>query len=134
MYRHEKRIRKKTLDGAGKLAWRREHGAPAVDAFFAWRRQLRRRTDLLPNDPFGKALAYAADREAGLRVFLDDPEVAIDTNHLERGLRPIPMGRKNWLFAWTEVGAERVGAIQSPRVTCQIQGVNAYAHPVDVLP
>ena len=37
---------------------------------------------------FEQALAYAAEREAGLRVVLEDPEVAIDTNHLERGLRP----------------------------------------------
>ena len=97
------------------------------------RRAFARRTDLLPNDPFDKALAYAADREAGLRVFLDDPEVPIDTNHLERGLRPIPMGRRNWLFAWTELGAERVGAIQSLLATCQLQGVNPYTYLVDVL-
>ena len=49
----------------------------------------------------------------GLRVFLDDPEDAIDTSDLERSLRPIPMGRRNWLFALTQLGAERVGAIQS---------------------
>lgn len=133
LYRQEKRLRKRKLDAAGKLAWRREHGAPTVDAFFDWCRQQRQRVDLLPNDPLGKALAYAAEREAGLRVFLDDPEVAIDTNHLERGLRPIPMGRRNWLFAWTELGAERVGAIQSLLVTCQMQGVNPYTYLVDVL-
>ena len=133
LYRHEKRIRKRKLDGAGKLAWRSQHSAPAVDAFFAWCRQQRQRIDLLPNDPFGKALAYAAEREAGLRVFLDNPEVAIDTNHLERGLRPIPMGRRNWLFAWTELGAERVGAIQSLLTTCRMHGVNPYTYLVDVL-
>ena len=60
LYRHEKRIRKEKLDGAGTLAWRREHSAPAVDAFIAWCRQQRQRTDLLPNDPFGKVLGYAA--------------------------------------------------------------------------
>ena len=37
-------------------------------------------------------------------MFLEDPEVPVDTNHLERRLRPIPMGRCNWLFAWTELG------------------------------
>ena len=57
----------------------------------------------------------------------------IDTNHLERGLRPIPMGRRNWLFAWTELGARRVGAIQSLLATCQLQGVNPYIYLVDVL-
>jgi len=66
-------------------------------------------------------------------VFLVDPEVAIDTNHLERALRPIPMGKKNWLFAWTEIGAQRVGVIQSLLVTCRLQGVDPCTYPVDVL-
>ena len=129
LYRHEKAIRKKKLEGPAKLAHRRERAASAVDAVFAWCRQQRQRADLLPSHPFGKALAYAAE----LRVFLEDPDVAIDTNHLERGLRPIPMGRRNWLFAWTELGALRVGAIQSLLATCQLQGVNPYIYLVDVL-
>ena len=133
LYRQEKTIRKKKLEGPAKLAHRRERAAPAVDAFFAWCRQQRQRVDLLPSSPFGQALAYAAEREAGLRVFLEDPGVAIDTNHLERGLRPIPMGRRNWLFAWTELGARRVGAIQSLLATCQLQRVNPYIYLVDVL-
>jgi len=66
-------------------------------------------------------------------VFLADPEVAIDTNHLERALRPIPMGTKNWLFAWTEIGAERIGVIQSLLVTSRLQGVDPYTYLVDVL-
>ena len=126
LYRQEKRIRKKKLAGPAKLAHRREHGTLAVQAFFDWCEQQRQRTDLLPSNPFGQALAYAAQREAGLRAFLEDPEIAIDTNHLERGLRPIPMGRRNWLFAWTELGARRIGAIQSLLTTCQLQGVNPY--------
>ena len=133
LYRQEKTIRKKKLEGPAMLAHRRERAAPAVDAFFAWCRQQRQRVDLLPSSPFGQALAYAAEREAGLRVFLEDPGVAIDTNHLERGLRPIPMGRRNWLFAWTELGARRVGAIQSLLATCQLQDVNPYIYLVDVL-
>ena len=43
------------------------------------------------------------------------------------------MGRRNWLFAWTELGARRVGAIQSLIATCQLQGVNPYIYLVDVL-
>ena len=43
------------------------------------------------------------------------------------------MGRRNWLFAWTELGAKRVGAIQSLLATCQLQGVNPYTYLVDVL-
>jgi len=59
-------------------------------------------------------------------VYLCDSAVPIDTNHLERALRPIPMGRKNWLFCWTEVGAEYVGKIQSLLATCRLHGINPY--------
>ena len=133
LYAQEKTIRKKKLDGPAKLAYRREHSTPTVDAFFAWCRKQRERLDLLPSNPLAQALAYAAEREAGLRVFLENPDVSVDTNHLERGLRPIPTGRRNWLFAWTELGAKRVGVIQSLLVTCKLQGVNPYAYLVDVL-
>jgi transposase len=59
--------------------------------------------------------------------------VAIDTNHLERALRVIPMGRRNWLFAWTELGAKHIGIIQSLLATCRLHDVNPYDYFVDVL-
>ena len=133
IYLHEKAIRRKKLEGPAKLAFRRERSAPAVDAFFDWCEAQRQRLDLLPSSPFAQALKYAAEREAGLRVFLEDPAVSVDTNHLERGLRPIPTGRRNWLFAWTELGARRIGVIQSLLATCKLQDVDAYAYLVDVL-
>ena len=133
LYSQERAIRKKKLTGPAKLAHRREHSLPAVEAFFAWCNKQRQRPDLLPRNPLASALLYAVNREAGLRVFLDDPEVSIDTNHLERSLRAIPTGRRNWLFAWTEVGAQRVGLIQSLLVTCRLQGVDPYTYLVDVL-
>ena len=80
-----------------------------------------------------KALKYARERIAGLQVFLSDPEVPIDTNHLERALRPIPMGRRNWLFCWTELGAKQIGIIQSLIVTCRLHGIDVYTYLVDVL-
>ena len=45
----------------------------------------------------------------------------------------MPTGRRNWLFAWTELGARRVGVIQSLLVTCKLQGVDPYTYLVDVL-
>jgi len=59
--------------------------------------------------------------------------VPIDTNHLERALRVIPMGRRNWLFCWTELGAQQVGIMQSLIVTCRLHGVDPYEYLVDVL-
>jgi hypothetical protein len=66
-------------------------------------------------------------------VFVTDPAVPVDTNHLERALRPIPTGRKNWLFCWTEVGAEKVGIIQSLLSTCVLHEIDPYTYLVDVL-
>jgi hypothetical protein len=43
------------------------------------------------------------------------------------------MGRKNWLFAWTEIGAEQIGIIQSLLVTCRLHDINPYTYLVDVL-
>jgi transposase len=133
LYRHEEVIRERGLTGQEKLAYRSAHSEPVVQAFWAWCDRQCHRPDLLPSSPLAKALHYALARKSNLQVFLADPEVAIDTNPLERALRPIPMGKKNWLFAWTEIGAERVGIIQSLLVTCRLQGVDPYTYLVDVL-
>ena len=116
LYGHEKTMRTRKLKGAAKLAYRREHGVPVAERFFAWCREQCGRADLLPKSPLAKALKYALDREAGLSVYLSDADVPMDTNHLERGLRPIPMGRRNWLFAWTKLGrrARRGGPGPAP--------------------
>ena len=57
----------------------------------------------------------------------------MDTSHLERALRVIPMGRKNDLFCWTELGAEQLGLFRSLMATCRLQGINPYTCLVDVL-
>ena len=78
-------------------------------------------------------MSYALARKTELKVFLSNPAVPIDTNHLERALRVIPMGRKNHLFCWTELGAEQLGILQSLLVTCRLQSINPYTYLVDVL-
>jgi hypothetical protein len=121
LYRHEQIMRERKLEGEQKLAYRTQHSEPVVKAFWVWCDDQCHRSDLLPSSPLSKALKYAMARKASLEVFLADPAVPIDTNHLERGLRVIPTGKKNWLFCWTEIGAERVGIIQSLLVTCRLQ-------------
>jgi transposase len=133
LYRHEQIIRDAAWQGEQKQAYRTEHSEPLVKAFWRWCDAQCHRPDLLPRNPLAQALTYARGRQAELEVFLSDPDVPIDTNHLERGLRPVPMGRKNWLFAWTEIGAERIGVIQSLLVTCRLQAVDPYTYLVDVL-
>ena len=115
------------------LRARRERSLSVVEEFFEWLNTEFADLTILPSSPFSKAASYAIERRASLSVYLSDPDVPIDTNHLERALRPIPMGRKNWLFCWTEVGAEYVGKIQSLLVTCRLHGINPFTYFVDVL-
>ena len=133
LYQVEADIREQSLSRAEKRALRQQRSTELVNDFFHWVNQTFERHGLLPSSKLTKALAYARERRQGLSVFLDDPDVPIDTNHLERALRPIPMGRKNWLFCWTELGARQVGILQSLIATCRLQGVNPYDYLVDVL-
>jgi transposase len=132
-YKEEAVIREHGLKGEAKLAHRGEYTKPLVEDFFAWLKQTVITEVLLPSNPFGHAARYALEREAGLKVFLANPDVPLDTNHLEREIRPIALGRKNWLFCWTEVGARHVGIIYSLVASCRLQGVDPYVYLVDVL-
>jgi transposase len=93
LYSNEETIKTKGLTGEKKRQYRLEHSQPVVSHFFQWCRDQLECGGLLPSDPLTKALNYALNREASLNVFLEDPDVQPDTNHLERALRPIPLGR-----------------------------------------
>ncbi len=133
LYRVEQQIREEGLTGEAKRERRLAHSLPVVNVLFEWMERQLQDKALLPQDPFVKALGYLRERKAELKVFLEDPDVAIDTNHVERSLRPIPMGRKNWLFCWSEIGAQHVGVIQSLISTCKLQGIDPYVYLTDVL-
>lgn len=133
IYRVEKETRKRELDRTEILEYRSIYAKPLVDDFLEWCRVERLRADLADSDLLAKALSHVIKNKDKLQVYLGDPDVPIDTNHLERSLRVIPMGRKAWLFCWTEIGAELVGIIQSLLSTCRLQGVDPYTYLVDVL-
>lgn len=133
LYDAEALIRKLGLTGSAKLQHRQEHCKPVVDEFFTWVNEQLQARGLLPATPFTRALNYVRARRKELEVFLSDPDVPIDTNHLERTLRPIPMGRKAWNFCWTELGAKQVGIAQSLICTCRLHDVDVYTYLVDVL-
>jgi transposase len=133
LYATEERIRELKLGGDRKRTYRLTHAKPIVERFFAWVNAQFETQGLLPSSPLTKALGYARERRCALEVYLNDPDVPIDTNHLERALRPVPMGRKNWLFSWTELGARHVGIMHSLIVTCRLHQIDPYDYLVDVL-
>ena len=133
LYTIEDKVCTQNLSGEKKRDYRLAYSKPIVDAFYAWCRSQCQRDDLTPRHPLTIALKYAINREQALRVFLEDPDVPLDTNHLERAIRSIPLGRKNWMFCWTELGAEHVGLIQSLISTCKLHDIHPYVYLVDVL-
>lgn len=133
LYQIESELQEQKISGDKKRELRLLHSKPAVDALYQWCETQLQRSDLTPKNPLTQALKYTLSREQALRTFLEDPDVPVDTNHLERTLRPIPMGRKNWLFCWTEIGAEHVGIIQSLISTCKLHGLNPYTYLTDAL-
>lgn len=112
---------------------RNEHARPIVNDFFDWLEKTALEHALLPSSPFLKAVSYALKNERALRVFLDNPKVALDTNHVERDNRLNAVGRKNYMFHWTEVGAKYAAILYSLIATCRHQNVNPYTYLVDVL-
>lgn len=133
LYDEDGKLKPGIVEGDKRAAKRAQRCRPIVDEFFEWLKTTLEEKALLPRNPFTEAANYALAREGPLRVFLQYPDVPIDTNHLEREIRPIALGRKNWLFCWTELGARDVGIFQSLLSTCRLQGVDPYVYLVDVL-
>jgi len=133
LYQHEEKIRERRFQDDRKRLYRAQHCKPIVEDVFSTLEQAMHEHLLLPSNPFTKAAHYALDREDALRVFLEYPNVPVDTNHVEREIRPIAVGRKNWMFCWTELGAHHTGIIQSLLATCRLQGIDPYVYLVDVL-
>jgi hypothetical protein len=131
LYKIEEEIKGK--DPLARQEARGSYSKPIVDDFFAWLKEERGKYCLLPSSPFTKAISYCLERESGLRVFLANPDLPVDTNHVERQIRPIVVGRKNWLFCFSEAGAEHAGIIFSLIATCKLHNVDPYTYLVDVL-
>ncbi|MBK83503.1 MAG: IS66 family transposase, partial [Gammaproteobacteria bacterium] len=115
------------------LEYRITHSKPIVDNLFIWCEKQLQNPKLTPKSKLRAAIQYGTKRETELRVFLEDADLPMDTNNIEREIRPIAVGNKNWMFSWTEAGAEQLGVIYSLIATCRMQGVDPYTYLVDVL-
>jgi hypothetical protein len=80
-----------------------------------------------------EAIRYALKLWAGLTIFLDDGRVEIDSNTVERSIRPIALNRKNALFAGSDQGGVHWGVIASLIETCKLNAVDPQAYLADVL-
>src|SRR4051812_27331721 len=112
-------------------AARRERSRPLVDALHAWLTvQLGR---VSGKSGLAEAIRYALRHWQGLVLFLDDGRLELDTNTVERAIRPISLGRKNSLFAGSDGGACWWAIVASLVATAKLNGVEPLAWLTDVL-
>ena len=81
-------------------------------------------TQVTPKSAIGKALEYSMKRWQELSRYTTDGKLQIDNNLIENDIRPIALGRKNYLFAGSHESAQRIAMIYSLLGTCKANGVN----------
>lgn len=116
---------------ARRLTARQRLSKPKVEAFFAWSEAQ------LPRIPgkgdLARAFRYGLSRIPSFSLFLEDGRVGIDNNPAERALRPIGIGRKNWLFAGADTGAETLARAMTIIETAKMNGLDPQAYLADIL-
>jgi transposase len=89
--------------------------------------------DVTPSSRLGKACSYTLSQWKELTAFADDPRVAVDNNGVERHMKAVATGRKNWLFAGNEAGGRRAAVMYSLVESCRAVGVEPFAYLADLL-
>ncbi len=110
---------------------RMEEATPILHELKAW--MLAEYPKVLPKSPVGKALAYALSLWDNMHYYTLHRHLQIDNNAIENAIRPIALGRKNYLFAGTHETAQNAAMIYSLFATCKKHNVNEQEWLTDVL-
>ncbi|OMF95265.1 hypothetical protein BK144_06975 [Paenibacillus sp. FSL R7-0273] len=85
-------------------------------------------TQMLPKSKTGEAIRYCLNQWKKLTAFLEDGRLEIDNNRSERSIKPVVIGRKNWMFVNTPRGAKASAVIYSIVETAKANGLNPFAY------
>ena len=129
LYAIEARVR--DLDDGERQAMRQRHLVPAMEALKAWLEDLKPR--VLGNSGLARAIAYTLKRWPALARVAGDGRYPFDNNAVENAIRPVALGRKNWLFAGFRSAGQRAAAIMSLIATAKVNGIEPHAWLTDVL-
>jgi transposase len=131
LYEIESRAKKEKYTCAQLLEARQNEAKPILAEMHTVLNEYK--AQALPKSPTGKAITYALNQWEALLRYADDPILEIDNNIAERALRMVVIGRKNYLFAGSEAGAERAAIIYSLVAGCKLHGHDPFAYFNDVL-
>jgi len=131
LYDIEQRARDLNLTHQQRYELRQKESIPILETIEKWLKE--NCLKVLPKSPIGEAIAYSLERWDKLVYYSSDGEVEIDNNLVENAIRPIALGRKNYLFAGSHEAAQRAAMVYSLLATCKKQEVEPYQWLKDVL-
>lgn len=131
LYDIERQIKDEALTADRVLQLRQQQAVPILKALKEW--MTAEYVKVLPSSPVGKAIAYCLPRWEKLSIYTANAILNIDNNPVENAIRPVAIGRKNYLFAGSHEAAQRAAMIYSLFATCRLHGINPYEWIKDVL-
>lgn len=131
LYEIERIVRESSLNKEAIELFRKEQSAPILNELKEWLEKEYER--VLPKSILGKGIAYTLKRWTGLSEYVNNGNLLIDNNLVENAIRPLALGRKNYLFAGSHDGARRAAMFYSFFGTCKVNGIDAFWWLRDVL-
>ena len=131
LFHYEKEA--KELSNEAKLKLRREKEEPLIDELISEAKQDIASGKHLPKSSLAKALGYLLSLSPHLKNYLDKAEAHLDNNIAERAIRPLAVGRKNWMFVGSEDGGEAAAILMSLVQSCRLCKINPQKYLEDVM-
>ena len=131
LYTIERKAKEQQLDQEQILQLRQTEALPVLESLGRWMKEIY--LNVLPKSAIGKALGYSISRWPQLMLYATDGKLNIDNNPVENSIRPIAIGRKNYLFAGSHEAAKRSAMLYSLMGTCKLHDINPFIWLRDVL-
>jgi transposase len=131
LFRVERRAEEKGYNDARRLLLRQEKSRPLLNELGVWVDQVHATTP--PDTPLGRAITYITNQWQALIRFLEDGRLRLTNNDAERQLRPIALGRNNWLFTGSDAGGERLATLYTCVATCKLASIDPRTWMSDVI-
>jgi transposase len=131
LYEIEREAKKGEFNDAERQTLREARSRPVLEAIETWLDA--ERTRVLPKSPMGEAIGYARNQWTALSRYVAAGFLEIDNGASERGLRPVAVGRSNWLFLGSDRGGRTAATLMSLCASCKRVGVEPLAYLRDVL-
>lgn len=126
LYEIENAARMQNLDAGGRRQLRQQRSKPLAQTFRRWLTQ--KRSEVPDGSATAKAIDYSLRRWVALVRYIDDGDLPIDNNHIENRIRPVALGRNNWLFAGSLRAGQRAAAVMTLVQSAKLNELDPYAY------